>query len=1061
MLNGLASAAKYYKARTITHGDIQPDTVHFNNHGEVVLLENPVLFPRNRELLGKLASNPNYVGPFSPLQMEALSKDREHSSDNPQATEIWSIGMTVLACVTGCRISFFYDYVERKIKFGEINVALENLRSRGYSNELIQLMRGMTEEEEGNRPSIENLVDSINRRFQRPVHQSTHVFPHALIDSPPQTPRELERLFSSQLDNSSVQKKDIDQFVEENDGLEESGRHIKQFETLPQEAHNNNHGAVELSRGQAALQNPNLMKILGHKMDKPVIKLHQVTPNSAEKLQPSKTVATFNGHNHHQPQLAPFDMRGQLLMPPSYDKHGITQGNSSSRASRPANSPLQRAFPNLIGGSRTHSPTPTGTFTYTTTMTPSLPPQRSNTQNLVPDLKKEQNIQGITKSMPMSQQSKLPQRSLEPIKAVNLYLNQPNTSVPHQPNQPVQAQNTQFVNLYGRPQSQEAAANLGVNIDQMQPQNIWNQPSFQQVNPQLINSGGSSLELSRVNSNNMKNLFDSITSNKALHQQTDYQTMPSWASLVPPQNPPQEPTQHNNFANPQPQPETIRQTENIDPTAKWNNIIPTFVQEQQNFTLPYFEPTVVLNPGLHQQVQQVGLPGFAMNNAFYPNPPAEHRRNVSQSIKPASEEQGFDNWLNPQNQGFNFRNSEPPKMQQWLPPQPQNDFVLPMTGTGQQQYVSPPQTNMNPRNFNSHAMAGAAGAKEGHDPHIFNKNSEQDQSAKEYMLPQQPNLPPVALQATRRQNMSLNNLAAFVPSGNMLEQPTTPIFQDVRASVGGNRLQNLFSPAPTQMPFQNGQLINLDFPKPHQNGGSMTPSKTMNFNHNMNGLEPPGTPNFELKRGMARRDLGTEEPTAFRDKILFGRPSNRSQDFAPLHLKSSAAIKPNPDILATDAAASIRASSREPQNMPLFQLHPRPIINAGKNNNDNSGIKPTRFHSVRDHTNLDQQSNQLFVPTQARPSANPLAPRLLDKPQTSQNFLFHNNSNNNGHFQTGSMSQSQSPSSQQNTQYGGSWARNHMQANGHTQQPQQMLPRQVDPFRDLLAANFTNDTRRY
>ena len=106
------------------HGDIQPETVYIDANGKLVLLDNFLLHPQHRNLLDKINQNPNYRGTLSPIQVDAMKRGSTNTRDNKFASEVWSIGITVLSYAACQRSSYFYDWIDVSINYRNIDQEL-------------------------------------------------------------------------------------------------------------------------------------------------------------------------------------------------------------------------------------------------------------------------------------------------------------------------------------------------------------------------------------------------------------------------------------------------------------------------------------------------------------------------------------------------------------------------------------------------------------------------------------------------------------------------------------------------------------------------------------------------------------------------------------------------------------------------------------------------------------------------------------------------------------------------------------------------------------------------
>ena len=150
----MVNTAVYYKQFGFVHGDIQPRTVHLNKDDEIVLMDNILLFPRNRDSLYKVLNNNAYRGALSPIQMQGFSLKMANVLHNKYASEIWSIGLTALAYAASGDVADFYDWNTKEVRHQLILAEIYRLFTSGYSKTLTNLFKHLLALDEKDRPSL-------------------------------------------------------------------------------------------------------------------------------------------------------------------------------------------------------------------------------------------------------------------------------------------------------------------------------------------------------------------------------------------------------------------------------------------------------------------------------------------------------------------------------------------------------------------------------------------------------------------------------------------------------------------------------------------------------------------------------------------------------------------------------------------------------------------------------------------------------------------------------------------------------------------------------------------
>lgn len=176
LLDALASAGLYYKTKGLTHGDIQPKTIHITPGREVILIDNMLLHPTGRDLLSKVLYNPAYRGPLSPSQLTAFTNKQKEAKNSAFSSEVWAIGLTALCYAVGGDVLAFYDWSKKEFKEKVLVVELDRLTKMGYSDSLVAVFKCLLTQAEENRPSIEELHGCLSKTEQKNI---SDVYPRA------------------------------------------------------------------------------------------------------------------------------------------------------------------------------------------------------------------------------------------------------------------------------------------------------------------------------------------------------------------------------------------------------------------------------------------------------------------------------------------------------------------------------------------------------------------------------------------------------------------------------------------------------------------------------------------------------------------------------------------------------------------------------------------------------------------------------------------------------------------------------------------------------------------
>jgi serine/threonine protein kinase len=160
ILRSLTGGAKSLRSKGLYHGDIQPRHVLVDPEGGIKLIEAPLI---NQYFTGynRMAFEGDYHAALSPEQL-AILKNRKPDV-NPgygEKDEVYSAGITALCSATNSPITEFYDYANYSVKNEQINASLHQMSDIGYSDELVDTIAGMLNQDPSSRATLDQ-ADSI------------------------------------------------------------------------------------------------------------------------------------------------------------------------------------------------------------------------------------------------------------------------------------------------------------------------------------------------------------------------------------------------------------------------------------------------------------------------------------------------------------------------------------------------------------------------------------------------------------------------------------------------------------------------------------------------------------------------------------------------------------------------------------------------------------------------------------------------------------------------------------------------------------------------------------
>jgi len=156
MLNRLVSGILELRSVGFIHGDIQPKTVHLTNGGDIILINNIVISSGDRGY-HKMLSNSSYFSPLSPIELKSLEAKAIKVRDDPFASDLWRIGITILCIICKCDFTSLYDWASFRVRYDIIKMKFDQLLLKGYSKLLIKLLSQILEETELSRIKLDEI----------------------------------------------------------------------------------------------------------------------------------------------------------------------------------------------------------------------------------------------------------------------------------------------------------------------------------------------------------------------------------------------------------------------------------------------------------------------------------------------------------------------------------------------------------------------------------------------------------------------------------------------------------------------------------------------------------------------------------------------------------------------------------------------------------------------------------------------------------------------------------------------------------------------------------------
>lgn len=164
IVNALVRGVGILHEMKMPHGDIQPKTVHLTKDGRVHL-HNHHFLSAGHSGYYKMITTPGYKAALSPNLLRQLKYKKVKPDHDPIASDLWSIGITILCACTNNEFDRYYDWGNLIVRYDKIKHDFDRMKKIGYKDELIDLLSEILEETEPRRikfDDVERVLDRID-----------------------------------------------------------------------------------------------------------------------------------------------------------------------------------------------------------------------------------------------------------------------------------------------------------------------------------------------------------------------------------------------------------------------------------------------------------------------------------------------------------------------------------------------------------------------------------------------------------------------------------------------------------------------------------------------------------------------------------------------------------------------------------------------------------------------------------------------------------------------------------------------------------------------------------
>lgn len=168
ILHSIANALAELKAAGVFHGDIQPSNILIDEAGNVKLLDVMCYDNKNNTGILRMIQSSTHLSPIAPELIDQLIKRVPQSNYNPEKSDIYSLGITLLCiCTISDYRTTFYSFPEYKIRQDVVTQEISKIsQSAKYSQPLLQALAGMLQPDANKRFSHDQLQKFISEHVE-------------------------------------------------------------------------------------------------------------------------------------------------------------------------------------------------------------------------------------------------------------------------------------------------------------------------------------------------------------------------------------------------------------------------------------------------------------------------------------------------------------------------------------------------------------------------------------------------------------------------------------------------------------------------------------------------------------------------------------------------------------------------------------------------------------------------------------------------------------------------------------------------------------------------------
>lgn len=144
----------------LTHGDLQPSNILFNNN-RVVKILGPLIYTSFQSAYDYRLANESYKSTYAPELLQHFENRVQNPKIDPKRADIYSLGICLLCLVANERYPYFYDFHKNAVFFDRVKIKLADMVKSGYSDRLFFFLNQCLKENAYERANFESLVKLV------------------------------------------------------------------------------------------------------------------------------------------------------------------------------------------------------------------------------------------------------------------------------------------------------------------------------------------------------------------------------------------------------------------------------------------------------------------------------------------------------------------------------------------------------------------------------------------------------------------------------------------------------------------------------------------------------------------------------------------------------------------------------------------------------------------------------------------------------------------------------------------------------------------------------------